>query len=247
MRALLGSPVVGLDCRRFRAVGGANKPAAPVRLPSEAATRTPDEEPRADPARPPPRERDAEARQREAANREEHRLLREFRESGDPRAFDELVRRTESRVRSVALTILRDPAEAEDAAQDAFLRAFRSADSYRGEGPVGAWLCRIGVRCAHDALRRAGRRRRLVEAATPSAGPEDAAGSSPGMDRRAELESALRRLPSAEREALVLKEVAGMTYAEIARSCRVPLGTAQSRIHRARQRLAEALAPRPER
>ena len=74
--------------------------------------------------------------------------------------------------------------------------------------------------------------------ATGSAEPEE------DLRRRTEVESALRRLPGEEREALVLKEVAGMTYREISESCGVPLGTVQSRIHRARQRLADALVTR---
>ncbi|MDE2971926.1 MAG: RNA polymerase sigma factor [Acidobacteriota bacterium] len=210
----------------------ANKPVGPARLASEEQEHAP-----VHPVR--------DERAREDA--EERRLLRRFRDQGDLRAFDELVRRTETRVRSVALAILRDRSEAEDAAQEAYLRAFRRASGYRGEGPVGAWLCRISVRAAHDALRRAGRQRRLLEVAGPPGDPGERAGSAePEEDlrRRIELESALRRLPDDEREALVLKEVAGMTYREISESCGVPLGTVQSRIHRARQRLAEALDPR---
>ena len=187
--------------------------------------------------------RDASARE----DAEERRLLCRFRDEGRGRAFDELVRRTESRVRSVALAILRDPSEAEDVAQEAYLRAFRRASSYRGDGPVGAWLCRIAVRLAHDAIRRAGRQRRLREVAQPFAdSAEEIASARPEEDirRRTELASALRRLPEDEREAVVLKEVAGMTYREISDACGVPLGTVQSRIHRARQRLAEALSPR---
>lgn len=186
-----------------------------------------------------------EERARESA--EERRLFARFREEGDLPAFDELVRRTESRVRAVALAILRDRSEAEDAAQEAYLRAFRRASSYRGDGPVGAWLCRIAVRAAHDALRRAGRQRRLLEVAAPPTDPRvetESVQPEEAIHRRAELESALRRLPDDEREALVLKEVAGMTYREISESCGVPLGTVQSRIHRARQRLAEALDSR---
>ena len=83
--------------------------------------------------------------------------------------------------------------------------------------------------------------------AQPPGGPREESGSAaPEEDirRRTEMESALRRLPEDEREALVLKEVAGMTYREISESGGVPLGTVQSRIHRARQRLAETLSPR---
>ena len=188
---------------------------------------------------------------RAAENREERRLFLRFRERGDPSAFEELVRRTEARVRAVALAVLRDPSGAEDAAQEAFLRAFRRADSYRGDGPVAAWLCRISVRCAHDRLRRAERRRRLLDLVRggPAAsvpGPEPASDEAADALRTgAELRAALGRLPAPEREALLLKEVLGMTYREIAASGGVPLGTVQSRIHRARLRLADALTSGP--
>lgn len=210
----------------------ANKPGGPARLASEEQKHAP-----VHPARDESGREDAE----------ERRLLGRFREAGDLRAFDELVRRTESRVRSVALAILQDRSEAEDAAQEAYLRAFRRASSYRGEGAVGAWLCRIAVRAAHDALRRAGRQRRLREVVEPFGDAAAETGSpepAEELRRRAEMESALRTLPADEREALVLKEVAGMTYREISESCGVPLGTVQSRIHRARQRLADALGMR---
>ena len=219
-----------LDCRPL--LRDANKRAGPVRLPSEESKDAP-----LDPLR----------EERALEDAEERRLFRRFREDGDFSAFDELVRRTESRVRSVALAILRDRAEAEDAAQEAFLRAFRRASSYRGEGPVGAWLCRIAVRAAHDALRRAGRQRRLIEVAKQPGDVQAEAGSvdpEEELRKRTEMDSALRTLPADEREALVLKEVAGMTYREISESCGVPLGTVQSRIHRARQRLADALGSR---
>ena len=205
----------------------ANKPGGSVRLISgeqNAPTQT---------ARDPSGREDAE----------ERRLLRAFRDEGSVPAFDELVRRTEARVRSVAFAILRDWSDAEDAAQEAYLRAFRHASGYRGAGPVGAWLCRIAVRAAHDALRRQGRQRRLLGVAA-LAGPVEETGTAEPAEhlrRRSELESALRQLSDDEREAFVLKEVAGMTYREISRACGVPLGTAQSRIHRARQRLADAL------
>ena len=219
-----------LDCPPL--VPDANKPGGPARLASEEQEHAP-----VHPVR------DESARE----DAEERRLLQRFREEDDLRAFDELVRRTESRVRSVALAILRDRSEAEDAAQEAYLRAFRRASSYRGEGAVGAWLCRIAVRAAHDALRRAGRQRRLLEVAQPAGDLDGETGSADpegDLGRRAEVESALRTLPEDEREALVLKEVAGMTYREISESCGVPLGTVQSRIHRARQRLADVLTRR---
>ncbi len=171
-------------------------------------------------------------RDRARENREERELLDRFRANGDTAAFDELVRRTETRVRSVALSVLRDPAAAEDAAQEAFLRAWRRASDFRGDGPVGAWLCRIAVRTAHDALRSAARRSRLARLL---------GGTSPGSEdrlrERADLDRAIRSLPMEEAEAFLLKVVAGCTYREIADSIGVPAGTVQSRIYRARRRL----------
>lgn len=193
----------------------------------------------------PPRHAPHSAR-RAAENREERALFLRFREQGDASAFDELVRRTEARVRAVALAILRDPAAAEDVAQEAFLRAWRRASSWRGQGAVAAWLCRIAVRCAHDHIRKAARRRRLAELLLRGSPPDpeglDAGDHAEAIRNRTELESALRNLPPSEREALILKEVAGMTYREIAGLAGLPLGTVQSRIHRARRRLAAALS-----
>ena len=217
-------------------IRGPNKDAGSARLSSDAASEAP---PRGKGHSP------GAGEERARQNAEERLLLLRFAREGDRRAFDELVRRTEARVRAVALVLLGDPAAAEDAAQEAFLRAFRRASAYRGEGSVGAWLCRISVRCAQDALRRAGRRRRLFELVRgqPDREPVRASGTAERLGLRAELVSALRLLPDAEREALLLKEVAGMTYREIAETGGIPLGTVQSRIHRARRRLASALHP----
>ncbi len=171
-------------------------------------------------------------RDRAAEDREERELLARFREAGDEAAFEELVRRTESRVRAVALTILRDPTAAEDAAQEAFLRVFRRAADFRGEGPVGAWVCRIAVRAAQDAVRSVSRRERLLRLFG-----RDAPESEDRLRERADLARAMRALPDEESEAFVLKVVAGMTYREIAAAAGVPIGTVQSRIYRARRRL----------
>ena len=182
---------------------------------------------------------------RETGDREERALLVRFRDRGDLAAFDELVRRTEGRVRAVGLAILRNPVDAEDVAQETFVRAWRHAAAYRGAGSVRSWLAGIAARCAHDALRAARRRRRIAEATGSARGPGsegDAVGGS-RFQRLFELESVLASLPGVEREALVLKEAAGMTYDEIAEATGAPRGTIQSRIHRARRRLLAALEP----
>ncbi len=172
------------------------------------------------------------ARDRARENAEERALLERFRVSGDEAAFDELVRRTEARVRAVALSVLSDPASAEDAAQETFLRAFRRAADFRGEGPVAAWLCRIAVRVAHDALRRAARRERLARRlGVVSPDPDDR------LRERADLARAMRSLAAEESEPLLLKVVVGMTYREIAEAAGVPAGTIQTRVHRARKKL----------
>ncbi len=90
----------------------------------------------------------------------DERLLERFL-GGDEQAFDDLVRRHEALLRNVAYGFVRDRALAEDVAQDSFLRAYRKARSFRGQGAVRSWLCRIAVHRAQDELRRIRRKREV--------------------------------------------------------------------------------------
>ena len=155
---------------------------------------------------------------------------------GDERAFEELVIRYEAQVRRIAFGVLRDHALAEDVAQETFLTAYRKADSFRAEGSVRSWLFRIAVRRALDELKKRGRK---AEVALGPFTDDGRRGIEPHkqLDAGWDLERALRRLTPEHRAALILKEVEGLSYQEIAESLGWPMGTVATRIHRARLEL----------
>jgi RNA polymerase sigma-70 factor (ECF subfamily) len=172
--------------------------------------------------------------------RADERLLSDFL-AGDRRAFDELVARHEDRLFALALRMTGNRADALDATQDAFVAAFRRAGSFRGDAAFGTWLYRIGINAAQDLLRKRGR-----EHAEPL---DEPSGSQPeAPDRvdetivaRVDVGRALASLPEEYREAVVMHDLGGVPYEEIAQLTGAPMGTVKSRISRGRRRLAELL------
>lgn len=156
---------------------------------------------------------------------------------GDERAFEELVIRYEALVRNIAFGVLRDHALAEDVAQETFLTVYRKADSFRAEGSVRSWLFRIAVRRALDELKKRGRKAEiaLVDGGHGANEPH------PRLDAEWDVSRALASLAPEHRAAIVLKEVEGLSYREIADSLDWPLGTVATRIHRARLELKAKL------
>ncbi len=170
-------------------------------------------------------------------------LVRRTR-GGDLRAFEELVERHRDVVFRVAARIV-GPREAEDVSQDAFLRAFHRLGSFRGEGSFRAWLLQITHHAAVNAL---ARRREVAD--TPAVEAAEELDSSPvrlpaerleERERRERLELKLTGLSPAHRAVLVLRDLEGMSYDEIAGITEVPLGTVKGRLHRARGELIELL------
>ena len=163
--------------------------------------------------------------------------------AGDIDAFTELVRRHERRLRAVVARLLDDARDVDEAVQDAFVKAWRSLDGFRGDAQLSTWLYRIGV---NEALMRARRVRRPVVPLDAVAGvvpsprtvEDDAAASALASF----LAAAIRELPPDQRAALVLRDVAGLANEEVASVLELTLPAAKSRIHRARLRLAELLA-----
>jgi RNA polymerase sigma-70 factor, ECF subfamily len=161
--------------------------------------------------------------------------------AGDPQAFTEFVRRHRDRMWAVALRTLRDPDEAADALQDAFLSAFRAAGSFRGQAQVTTWLHRIVVNACLDRVRR---RQSRPTVPLPEAGPSEAAAPRDAMadrDTQLAVEEALKSLPFEQRAAIVLIDVEGYSVAEAARLLGVAEGTVKSRCARGRARLAVLL------
>jgi len=158
--------------------------------------------------------------------------------AGDPQAFTEFVRRHRDRMWAVALRTMRDPDEAADALQDAFLSAFRSAGSFRGQSQVTTWLHRIVVNACLDRLRR---RQARPTFPLPEAGPGEP--PAPGdaiaeRDTQLAVSHALEELPVDQRAAITLIDVEGYSVAEAAQLLGVAEGTVKSRCARGRARLA---------
>lgn len=145
---------------------------------------------------------------------------------------------------SLACYLLGDEHAAQDVVQDASLRALRYLRSYR-EGDARAWFLAIVRNCCHDWRRRERGTRAAIPLSDsmaesiPDAAEADAAAVA--QSERARIRSAVHALPSEFREAIVLREVQGLTYDEISRVVGVPIGTVMSRLARARQRLASVL------
>jgi len=166
---------------------------------------------------------------------------------GDEIAFETLVERHEARLRNIAFGLVRDRSLAEDIAQDSFLQAYRKAASFRQQGLVRNWLYRIVVNRARDELRRI-RRRGEVAVAEPDAAEElesqsvgDAEAAARTNELRRHFAGALGRMREQHRTPLVLRDVEGLPYSEIADLLGWPLGTVQTRIHRGRLELRALL------
>jgi RNA polymerase sigma-70 factor, ECF subfamily len=155
---------------------------------------------------------------------------------GSLEAFEQLVRRYQADVWRLAFHLLRDSALADDVTQDSFLRAFRFLGRYRGQARFSTWLFSITRNCAMDELRRQGRHRRAAGRAQAGE-PVVATDRSSGI----EVREALASLPLELREPVVMIDMFGMSYREVASTLRLPQGTVKSRVHRARAALIEAL------
>lgn len=168
--------------------------------------------------------------------------------AGDRLAFSRLLEHYQSACYGLAWRLLGNPDQAADATQDAYVHAYSAIGSYRG-GQFRSWLLRITANASYDILRRA-QRRPTTALPDPEAGEAelpDIHATNPVVEAtRAELyrqlEVAMRRLPEDQRIAVVLCDVYGMDYNEVALMTSAALGTVKSRIHRGRLRLRELMA-----
>src|SRR5689334_17981042 len=180
----------------------------------------------------------------------EQRLVSDA-QRGDLESFNQLVRLYEGRVYTLCYRMLGDSESAADAAQDAFLSAYRNLRSFRG-GSFRSWMLRIATNTCYDALR--SRKRRPTTSLDAALDSDDEAtsfdppdlGESP-LDSalRHELGAAIRRglqlLPADQRAVLILSDIQGLAYEEIAEATGANLGTVKSRLSRGRARLRDIL------
>ena len=173
-------------------------------------------------------------------DRDAERALVLAAQQGDAGAFSSLVRLHQQRAYAVARAVLLTHEDAEDAAQEGFLHAYRALDRFRPDQPFGAWLHRIVSNAALDLARRR-KVRDTDELAETHASPFRDPGESDEL-RRA-LDRALATLPSRQRAVLVLHDVEGYKHAEIGQMLGIPEGTARSDLHHARAAMRAVLAP----
>ena len=182
----------------------------------------------------------------------EVQLLIERARSGDTRAFEDLARREERALYRHALRIVGTTSDAEDIVQDALFSAWRSIASFQGTS-FRAWLFRIATNRALDQLRSRKRRPELpldppdddeVTWAEPVAPGPDLTQLAGDREALAAVEAALEALPAEQRTALLLRDVEGFAYEEIAVITTVEIGTVKSRIHRGRLAVRNALISR---
>ncbi|MFD2417996.1 RNA polymerase sigma factor SigM [Amycolatopsis pigmentata] len=161
--------------------------------------------------------------------------------SGDPQAFSELVRRHRDRMWAVALRTLRDPEEAADALQDAFISAFRAAGNFRAESQVTTWLHRIVVNACLDRVRRKQARPTVPLPETGLNEPATPRDSMSDRETRLVIDEALAQLPEEQRMPIVLVDVEGYSVSETATMLGIAEGTVKSRCARGRAKLAKVL------
>jgi RNA polymerase sigma-70 factor (ECF subfamily) len=165
-------------------------------------------------------------------------LLRRYLD-GSERAFSDLLARHEDRIFALALRMLGERSDALDATQDAFLSAFRQAHAFRGDSSFGTWLYRIGINSCKDLIRKRARWGEPTEdAGADRPTSEDVEGTAA---LRLDLAQALARLPAEFRDPVVMHDLGGIPYEEIAATSRTNIGTIKSRISRGRKRLAELM------
>lgn len=173
---------------------------------------------------------------------------------GDKQAFGLLVSKYQRKLARLLSRLIRDPAEVEDVAQETFIKAYRALPTFRGDSAFYTWLYRIGVNTAKNYLVSQGRR----APTSTEFDSEEAEGFDEGEQLRDSntperilqskqvgetVNAAMEALPEELRTAIMLREIEGLSYEDIARIMDCPIGTVRSRIFRAREAVAEKLRP----
>jgi RNA polymerase sigma-70 factor (ECF subfamily) len=175
---------------------------------------------------------------------EDHILIQRFL-AGDVGAFERLVERYYQRIDHLAQQVVRHPMAAEDIAQEVFLRAYRALPRFRGEASLYSWLYRIAINLCLNYLRRQANRISTANEPDISAFPSPADPSSllESQERERLVRRAIGALPSHYRIAIILRDLEGLSYHEIADILGIPLGTVKSRINSGKRLLRQTLRP----
>ena len=174
-------------------------------------------------------------------------------QEGDNRAFDLLVIKYQQKIAGLISRYIRDPSEIMDVAQEAFLKAYRALPGFRGESAFYTWLYRIAINTVKNHLIAQGRRPPGDDVEADVAEQMDMGGrlremGTPeshllSMEIAQTVQRALDELPEDLRTAIVLRELEGLSYEEIATAMDCPIGTVRSRIFRAREAIDKRLSP----
>lgn len=173
---------------------------------------------------------------------------------GDKQAFDLLVLKYQRKIMRLLSRMIRDPSEIEDVAQESFIKAYRALPQFRGDSAFYTWLYRIAINTARNWLAQNNRRPSTsssyeseegetfdeTDNLTDSSNPESEMASRQIAET---VNKAMNDLPEELRNAIVMREIDGMSYEDIAQSMNCPIGTVRSRIFRAREAIATRLRP----
>lgn len=173
---------------------------------------------------------------------------------GDKKAFDLLVLKYQRKIMRLLSRMIRDPHEVEDVTQEAFIKAYRALPQFRGDSAFYTWLYRIAINTARNWLSARNRQPSTPNALetedgetfnetdnlTDNSTPESMAASRQIAET---VNAAIQALPVELRTAIVMREMEGMSYEDIAQSMNCPIGTVRSRIFRAREAIATRLRP----
>ena len=192
---------------------------------------------------------DPAARRTQSGGTEEEAGLLRAAQGGDPAAFGELVRRYQRPVYRVAYALTRNASDADDLAQETFVRAYQAIGRFRVGEPLFPWLARIATNLAISLFRRRKRRPEtpiepLIEAGRQWGAEDDPARGVEEDERARHMQAAFAELKPEHQAVLALRVIEEQSYEEIAATLRVPVGTVMSRLSRARAELKVHLASR---
>jgi RNA polymerase sigma-70 factor (ECF subfamily) len=171
-------------------------------------------------------------------------------QEGNTEAFSALVAMHKTKIFNLAFGLTRDREVSDDLTQDVFIKAWTSLGSFRGRSEFGTWLYRIAVNRVRDEQRKRKRAWKEVSleetgerAAEPSADPSPEEAERIEEEKRALVREAIATLPKKHQVVLALRDIEGLSYEEISSVLKLPPGTVESRLHRARKKLREKLEP----